>query len=186
MGVKKTKRQKNKYHGAIKFLIIPDKKWVHISIDFTIDFAVNPDFLKKKNCINTMVIMDRLNKMVKCIFMDGLTIKSSARAFYIHVWKNYGLLKFIISNLGRPVVNHFWEQLITKLRISTNFSTIYHPEIDGQTEIRNSVFEQYFKIYMNFSQDDWVFWLPPTEFVIKTTFQKQRNAFFFKKLGTIF
>ena len=76
--------------------------------------------------------------------------------FFIHVWKDHGLFNFIILNRGRLFVNHFWEQLITKLRISANFSTVYHPEIDGQTEIMNSVFEQYFRTYMNHFQNDWV------------------------------
>ena len=137
---KKSKTSKNKYHGAFKPLPIPDKNGVHILIDFIIDFPVNRDFWGEK-CINIMVIMDRLNKMVKCIFTDGIIIKNIARVFYIHVWKDHGLFNFVISNWGRPFVNHFWEQLITRLGISADFSTVYHPKIDGQTEIMNSVFE---------------------------------------------
>ena len=82
--------------------------------------------------------------------MDEITAKDAAKTFYIHVWKNYGLFNFIIFDWGRPFVNHFWEQLTTRLRISTDFSTIYHPETDGQTEIMNSVFEQYFRTYVNY------------------------------------
>ena len=33
-GCKKNKTSKNKYHGAFKPLPVPNKKWVHISIDF--------------------------------------------------------------------------------------------------------------------------------------------------------
>ena len=47
-----------------------------------------------------------MNKMVKCIFMDGITIKNVARVFYIHVWKNHGLHNFFL-NRGRPFVNNF-------------------------------------------------------------------------------
>ena len=85
-GVKK-KTSKNKYHGALKPLPVPDRRWVHISIDFIVDFPVSRDFWGK-NCINIMVIMDRLSKMVKCIFMDGITAKDAARAFYI-TWQRY-------------------------------------------------------------------------------------------------
>ena len=93
--------------------------------------------------------------MVRCIPMDGITVKNVAKAFYIHVWKNHGLFNFIISNRGRPFVNNFWEQLITRLGILANLFTIYHPKIDNQTELMNSVFEQYFGIYMNYFQKDW-------------------------------
>ena len=164
-GCRKSKTSKNKYHGALKPLPVPDKRWVHISIDFIIDFPVSRDFWGK-DCINIMVIMDRLSKMVKCILMDGITAKDAARAFYIHVWKDHGLPNSIIFDRGRPFVSHFWEQLTTRLRISADLSTTYHPKTDNQKEIINFVFEQYLRTYVNYFQVDWVFWLPSAEFVI--------------------
>ena len=113
-----------------------------------------------------MVVIDRLNKMVKCIPMDGITAKDAAKVFYIHIWKNHGLLNFIIFDRGRTFVSYFWNQLTTRLGIKTDFSTAYHPETDEQTEILNSIFEQYLKGYVNFLQNDWASWLPSAEFVI--------------------
>ena len=110
--------------------------------------------------------MDRLSKMVKCIFMDGIIIKDAARSFYIHVWKDHGLPNFIISDRGRPFVSHFWVQLITRLGISIALSTVYHPKIVGQTDIINSVIEQYFRAYVNYFENDWASWLPSAEFII--------------------
>ena len=63
-------------------------------------------------------------------------------------------------------MSHFWEQLTTRLGISADFSTTYHPETDGQTEIMNSVLERYLKVYVNYFQNDWASWLPSAEFVI--------------------
>ena len=113
-----------------------------------------------------MVMVDRLNKKAKCILMDGITAKDAAKAFYIHVWKNQGLFSFIISDRKRPFVSHFWEQLIMRLKISADLSTAYHPETDGQTEIMNSVLEQYLRAYVNYPQNDWASWLPSAEFAI--------------------
>ena len=67
--------------------------------------------------------MDRLNKTVKCIFMDGITIKNAAMVFYIHDWKDHSLFNIIISNRGRPFVNHFWEQLIYEVK---NINKLFH------------------------------------------------------------
>ena len=78
-----------------------------------------------------MVMVNCLNKMFKCTFINGIRAKDAAKVFYIHVWKNHGLFNFIIFDRGRPFVNHFWEQLITRFKISANLSTVYHPEIDG-------------------------------------------------------
>ena len=110
--------------------------------------------------------MDRLSKMVKCILIKGITAKDAARVFYIHVWKDHVLPNSIIFDRGRPFVNHFWEQLITRLGISADLSTAYHPKTDGQTEIMNFVLEQYLRTYVNYFQNDWAFWLPSTEFVM--------------------
>ena len=129
------------------------------------DFPVSRVFWGK-DCINIMVIVDRSSKMVKCILMDWITVKDVARAFYIHVWKDHGLPNFIFSNWGRPFVSSFWEQLITMLRVSADLSTFYHPKTDGQTEIMNSVFKEYFRAYVNYFQNDWASWLPSAEFVI--------------------
>ena len=104
--------------------------------------------------------------MVKCIFLDGITIKDAAKAFYIHIWKNHGLLSSIIFDRGRTFGSYFWDQLITRLGIKADFSTAYHPETNGQTEILNSILEQYLKAYVNFLQNGWAFWLPSAEFVI--------------------
>ena len=186
-GCKKSKTLKNKYHGALKHLPVPDKKWVHISIDFITQFPVNRDSWGE-NCINimVMVMVNRLNKMVKCIFMDGITTKDAVRTFYIHVLKDHGLFNFIIFDRGRLFVNNFWEQLITRLGISADFSTIYHPEIYDRTEIMNSVFEQYFRTYVIFFQNDCVFWFPLTEFVINNHASETTQCIFFNEFGIKF
>ena len=184
-GCRRSKTFKNKYHGVLKPLPVPDKKWAHISIDFIIDLPVNRD-LWGRDCINIMVIIDRLSKTVKYILMDGITAKDAARAFYIHVWKDHGLPSFIIFDRGRPFVSHFWEQLITRLGISADLSTAYHPETDGQTEIMNSVFEQYLRAYMNYFQNDWAFWLPSAEFVINNHASETTQCTFLNQFRTVF
>ena len=164
-GCRKNKNSRDKYHGVLKPLPVPDRRWSHISIDFIVDLPVNRD-LWGRDCINIMVIINRLSKMVKCILMDGITAKDAAKAFYTHIWKNHGLPSSIISDRGRTFVNYFWDQLITRLGIKADLSTAYHPETDGQTEILNSILEQYLRAYVNFLQNDWAFWLPSAEFAI--------------------
>ena len=42
-GCKRNIPSKNKYHGSLRLLLVPDKKWAHISIDLIIDLPVNRD-----------------------------------------------------------------------------------------------------------------------------------------------
>ena len=153
-GCRRNKNSRDKHHGAMKPLPIPDKLWSHISIDFIVDLPVSKN-LWGKDCINIMVIINKLSKMVKYIPIDGITAKDAAKAFYTHIWKNHGLFNFIIFDWGRTFVSYFCDQLTTRLGIKTDLFTAYHPETDGQTEILNSILEQYLKAYVNFLQNDW-------------------------------
>ena len=101
-GCRRSKNFRDKYLGALKPFPVPDKGWSHISIDFIVDLPVNRDLWGRKY-INIMVIIDKLSKMVKCIFMDGITVKNAAKAFYTHIWKNHGLFSFIIFYRGPNV-----------------------------------------------------------------------------------
>ena len=40
-GCKKNKKFRDKYHGDLKFLPVPNKLWFHISIDFIVDLPIN-------------------------------------------------------------------------------------------------------------------------------------------------
>ena len=50
--------------------------------------------------------------------------------------------------------------LLTLLGIKHNQSTMYHPQMDGQTEQINQELEQYLRIFINERQDNWAEWLP--------------------------
>src|SRR6202045_1336366 len=71
----------------------------------------------------------------------------------------------IVSDRGRLFVSKFWSSLCQALDITSNLSTAYHPETDGQTEQVNQILEQYLQIHANYLQDDWTSQLPFAEFV---------------------
>jgi hypothetical protein len=49
---------------------------------------------------------------------------------------------------------------LTKLiGITSNLSTAYHPQTNGQTEWMNQEIEQYLQVFINYQQSDWVEWL---------------------------
>ena len=54
-----------------------------------------------------MIVTDRLTKMVKYILMDGITAEDTAKAFYLHIWKDYNLLSSIVTDWGTQFNNHF-------------------------------------------------------------------------------
>ncbi|MBW0564862.1 hypothetical protein O181_104577, partial [Austropuccinia psidii MF-1] len=68
-------------------------------------------------------------------------------------------------DLAQIFISHvFSKNGLTKLRISRDLSTAFHPETYGQTERVNQILEQYLWMYVSYHQDDWYTWLPLAEF----------------------
>jgi hypothetical protein len=117
-----------------------------------------------------LVIVDRLSK--QAIFIPTNTTDTAAhlaQQFIKNVFAKHGLPADIISDRGRLFVSKFWQSLCEALDISSNLSTAYHPQTDGQTERTNQTLEQYLRIFVNYQQDDWATQLPLAEFVYNNT-----------------
>ena len=50
-----------------------------------------------------------------------------------------------------------------------HFTSVYHPESDGQTKRTNQTLEQYLQVYCNYQQDNWSELLPLAEFAYNNT-----------------
>ncbi|KAE8655220.1 Detected protein of unknown function [Hibiscus syriacus] len=77
------------------------------------------------------------------------------RLFLKHMLKYWGMQKTIISDRDTRFIKIFWMELFKLMRSSLNFSTVIHPQIDGQTERVNSLLEIYLRHYVSSNQRDW-------------------------------
>lgn len=97
-----------------------------------------------------VVIVDRLSKMIRLVPANGeLTSEGLARIYHDCVWKDFGLPDCIISDRGTQFTSNFMRDLNHLLGMSTNMSTAYHPQTDGQTERINQEIEQYLRLFVN-------------------------------------
>jgi transposase InsO family protein len=53
----------------------------------------------------------------------------------------HGVPKKIVSDRGTQFTSRFWERLHETLDTQLHFSSAYHPQTDGQTEILNQILE---------------------------------------------
>lgn len=160
---RRAKASREKYHGLLKPLPVPERRWQHISVDFVVDLP------ESEGCTNIMVVVDRLSKDRYLIPCSRIEAPDVARLFHRHVWVHHGLPDTTVSDRGRQFVSAFWDELCRQLKIEARLSTAYHPETDGQTEIANSAMEQVLRAYTNYQQDDWVRWLPTAQFEANNT-----------------
>ena len=96
----------------------------------------SPKSLHGNNGIWTIV--DRFSTQAYFIRVKK-TIKPHhmANLFIAQISKYHGLPKSIVSNRDPRMTSLFWRGLFEKLGPKLNFSSSYHPQMDGQNEIVN-------------------------------------------------
>jgi len=126
-------------------LPIPKTPWKEISID-----VIGPlPRLEDKDAI--LVVVDRFSKMIRLI-ATTTSISSSkvARIYQDDIWKIYGIPKKIISDRGPQFASIFMGQLCKALGIKRAMSTVYHLQIDSQTERINQKVKVFLRYYINY------------------------------------
>ncbi|KAF8684225.1 Chromo (CHRromatin Organization MOdifier) domain [Rhizoctonia solani] len=154
--------QRSKGHAhnyALNPLSVPAGPWEDISYDFIVKLP------KCKEYDSILVVVDRFSKMMHLVpCKETATAEDVAQMFLEHVWKLHGTPKRTVSDRGTTFNSKFLKALYKSLQITPSFSTAYHPQSDGQTEIKNQWLEAYLRPFVNHRQSDWVDWLPLAEF----------------------
>ncbi|MCO5553474.1 hypothetical protein L7F22_006995 [Adiantum nelumboides] len=140
----KTKYDRGKQPGLLQPLPIPDSPWESISMDFIFGL---PKSIHGNTGIWTIV--DRFSKQAHFIPVKK-TIKAHQMAtlFISQVFKYHGLPTSIVSDRDPRMTSNFWKGLFENLGTRLNFSSAYHPQTDGQSEIANLTVLDLLKAYV--------------------------------------
>ena len=103
------------------------------------DFITSFPMIVKKND-SIMVVVNKLSKRGHFIPVSSTNKASDiANIFMEEIFRLHGFPKAIVSDQDVKFTFKFWKGLFKGLGTQLNFSTMYHPQTDGQTERVNQV-----------------------------------------------
>ena len=153
------KSDNRKKAGEQQPIQLPKRAWPQITIDLVTDLPESDG----KTVIALFV--DRLTKithMVPCT--KEITTSQYARLFVDNVFRLHGMPQVIISDRDPRFVSKFWDELFSLLGTDLWFSTAFHPQTDGQSEVTIRVLENFLRPYVAHRPSTWVDQLPLAEF----------------------
>ena len=174
---KKIKTYRQNKQDLLKFLSIFERYFQNIFVDFiTFLFTCSR---RDKNYKHIMIVINRLSKKKKFIFLKNLDVKIVMQIFLEWIWREKNYSDFVVSNRKTQFISHFWRRLCEKINITFKLSIAWHFEIDDQTENVNVDLKIYFRIYVSFNQNDWINLFFIVEFEINFVINNFTNMIFF-------
>jgi hypothetical protein len=90
------------------------------------------------------VVVDRLTKYSHFMALKHpYSTISIAQEFFEHIFKLHGMPTSIVYDHDPTFTSNFGKELFRLQGTSFNFSSAYHPQTDGQTEVVNRTLEMY-------------------------------------------
>ena len=128
------------------------------------DFVLGlPRTQRKHDSIH--VVVDHFSKMAHFLpCSQTFDASKVATLFFNEIVRLHGLSKMIVSDRDVRFTSYFWKTLWHKLGTKLKFSTAYHPQTDGQTEVVNRSLGNLLRCLVGENTRNWDFYLFRTEF----------------------
>jgi hypothetical protein len=153
-------------------LPVPSKPWEHVSMDFVMGL---PPTSKRSDSI--MVVVDRFSKMAHFVACKKVHDASSIAGLYFKdIYKLHGLPSSIVSDRDSKFLAHFWRTLWKKLGTNLNYSTSFHPQTDGQTEVVNWSLGNLLRCLIKENPREWEAILPLAEFAFNASINRTTQS----------
>ncbi len=147
----------------LQSLSISEQRWQDIAMNFIINLFDSSEY----NAILTIIC--RLSKerhYISCITEnEDITVKKTAEILIQWIYWTHDLSSFIVSDRDLQFTFILWKSLCKRLDINLRLSTVYHSQINNQSERVNQNVERYFRFFCSYMQDDWFKWLLMIKFV---------------------
>jgi hypothetical protein len=133
----RVKAKRQRLAGLLQPLKIPQWKREEISMDIIVGLPTTQSAYD-----SIWVIVDHFFKVAHFILLKTMYKGAKVTELYIaKIMCLHGVPKKIVSDRGTQFMSRFWEKLHEAMDTRLNFSSVYHPQTDGQTERINQILE---------------------------------------------
>ncbi|GJY79146.1 ty3-gypsy retrotransposon protein [Tanacetum coccineum] len=159
------------YLRLIQPLPLPQRIWTEVTMDFIKKLSLSHG----KSVI--MVVVDRQSKYAHFMALSHpFSASQVAQVFMDNVYKLHGLPDSIISDRDKVFMSRFWRAMFAELKVKLKFSSAYHPQTNGQTEVVNRCLGCYLRCMSGEKPKEWVKWMALLEFWYNTNFHSAINT----------
>ena len=107
-----------------------------------------------------LVVVDRLSKYAHFLSLSHpYTATGVARIFFDNIFKLHGMPRTIVCDRDSAFTSLFWIELFKLNGTNFNYSSAYHPQTDGQSEVVNRTMEMYLGCFSSSQPKEWSKWL---------------------------
>ena len=118
--------------GKLKLREVLKKPWTYLTVDFITKLPV----VARKDVI--LVVCNRLSKMTHFVAAtERISAEELARLFRDNVWKLHRLPESVVLDRRPQFAAELTKELNKILGIETRLLTVFHPQINRQTEQMN-------------------------------------------------
>ena len=158
----RSKASRNSINELLHSFLISQKRWKDIAMNFITELFLSEEY----NVICTIICRFlKKHHYVLCHWEDDVI--SVEETIWIMLWNVYqlhDLFSSIVSNRDFQFISIMWQSFCKWLRITASLSTVYHSEINNQSEWVNQEIERKLRIYCSYMQNNWAKWLSIIEF----------------------